>query len=367
MTTGPEPLLDIRDLSVEYRLSRRETLRAVHGVDLDVHAGETVGLVGESGSGKSTIGRAVLGLTPPASGSIRFDGQEIAGLRGRQRARLARDLQVVFQDPLSSLNPSMKVGDLLQEPIRVVRRISRGEAAEIAGDLLERVSLPRDAASRYPGAFSGGQRQRIAIARALSIDARLIVCDESVSALDVSTQASILSLLRRLQRELGVAYLFVSHDIAVVRNVSRRVVVLYKGRVMERGPTAEIVDRPYHPYTRTLLDAIPIPDPRGQRERRARRLASRVRSPGGTAAGGAAGAGCPFAARCAFVQDVCRTRAPVPIPIGARQVACHMYDPASGHPRAGEIATGGWDDPLAREPGPAPDRQPAGTTRHDGG
>lgn len=344
----PDPLLDIRDLSVDYRISRRETLRAVRGVHLDVHAGETVGLVGESGSGKSTIGRAVLGLTPPSSGSIRFDGQEIAGLRGRRRAELARDLQVVFQDPLSSLNPSLKVGDLLQEPIRVVRRVSRSEAANIVGDLLERVSLPRDAAARYPGAFSGGQRQRIAIARALSIDARLIVCDESVSALDVSTQASILALLRRLQRELGVAYLFVSHDIAVVRNISQRVVVLYKGAVMERGRTAEIVDRPYHPYTRTLLDAVPIPDPRGQRERRARRLAARGQGSGGAApSADVPGVGCPFASRCAFVDEVCRTRTPVPVTIGSREVACHLYDPASGHSRAAEIAEGATD-PLAQ-------------------
>ncbi|GAA1393131.1 ABC transporter ATP-binding protein [Pseudonocardia kongjuensis] len=340
-----DPLLDIRDLSVDYRISRRETLRAVRDVHLDVHAGETVGLVGESGSGKSTIGRAVLGLTPPSTGSIRFDGQEIAGLRGRRRARLARDLQVVFQDPLSSLNPSLKVGDLLQEPIRVVRRVSRSEAAGIVGDLLERVSLPQDAAGRYPGSFSGGQRQRIAIARALSIDARLIVCDESVSALDVSTQASILALLRRLQRELGVAYLFVSHDIAVVRNISQRVVVLYKGAVMERGRTAEIVDRPYHPYTRTLLDAVPIPDPRGQRERRARRLAARGQRPGGPSPD-LAGQGCPFAGRCAFVDEVCRTRTPAPVAVTSREIACHLYDPASGHPRAAGIA--GATDPLAR-------------------
>ncbi|ANY08936.1 oligopeptide/dipeptide ABC transporter ATP-binding protein [Pseudonocardia sp. HH130630-07] len=339
----PDPLLDIRGLDVDYRISRRETLRAVRGVDLDVHAAETVGLVGESGSGKSTIGRAVLGLTPVSSGSIRFDGQEIAGLGGRRRARLARDLQVVFQDPLSSLNPSLKVGDLLQEPLRVVRRVSRSEAAATVGDLLERVSLPRDAADRYPGAFSGGQRQRIAIARALSIDARLIVCDESVSALDVSTQASILALLKRLQRELGVAYLFVSHDIAVVRHISRRIVVLYKGAVMERGRTADVVDRPYHPYTRTLLDAIPVPDPRAQRERRARRLAARGAAP----VAATTATGCPFASRCAFVDDACRTRTPLPIAIADRTVACHLYDPASGHPRA-TGSTGDAADPLAR-------------------
>ncbi|WP_224391070.1 oligopeptide/dipeptide ABC transporter ATP-binding protein [Pseudonocardia sp. ICBG1293] len=341
-----EPLLDVRDLTVEYRVARRGTLRAVHGVHLDVRAGETVGLVGESGSGKSTIGRAVLGLTTPTAGSIRFDGREIAGLRGRRRARLARDLQVVFQDPLSSLNPSLTVGELLQEPLRVVRRVSRSEAATAVGDLLERVSLPRDAAGRYPGAFSGGQRQRIAIARALSIDARLIVCDESVSALDVSTQASILSLLRRLQHELGVAYLFVSHDIAVVRNISQRIVVLYKGEVMERGHTAEVVDRPCHPYTRTLLDAIPVPDPRGQRERRERRLAARDRTLGDPPPVADTGTGCVFAARCVEVHDVCRTHAPTPVPVGTRQVACHIYDPASGHPRVGELTEGAADGRL---------------------
>lgn len=333
MSASPQ-LLDIQDLSVEYRLARGETLRAVDGVSLDVGAGETVGLVGESGSGKSTIGRAVLGLSRASGGSIRFDGEEISGLRGRRRARLARDLQVVFQDPYSSLNPSLTVGDILQEPIRVMRRVSRREADRIVADLLERVSLPPDAATRYPGSFSGGQRQRIAIARALSIDARLIVCDESVSALDVSTQASILALLRRLQRELGVAYLFVSHDIAVVRAVSSRVVVLYRGRVMERGPTVDVVERPRHPYTRTLLDAVPVADPAAQREKRARRLANRASGPTERITPVEGSAHCPFVSRCPFAEPVCAERAPTirALPDApATEVACHRHDPDSGH------------------------------------
>jgi peptide/nickel transport system ATP-binding protein len=330
--------LDIEGLVVEFPQPgwRTPPLRAVDGVDLTVNEGETVGLVGESGSGKSTIGRAVLGLVKPAAGTIRFDGKDITNLPRDKRRQLATDLQVVFQDPYSSLNPALTIGKILTEPLEVQRRLSGREADETVRDLLERVKLPADAASRYPNRFSGGQRQRIAIARALAISPRLVVCDEPVSALDLSTQAQVLNLLSELQTELGLAYLFVAHDLAVVRHFSRRIVVLYRGRVMEQGPAEDVYERPLHPYTRALLAAAPVPNPGLQRERRLARAATAV--PTTAAAKSAPMDGCPFAPRCPFASDVCWSKRPADDRVGHSVVACHMYDPASGHPRAGQGA-----------------------------
>jgi oligopeptide/dipeptide ABC transporter ATP-binding protein len=326
-------LLDISDLTVAYRGRRRRWKRVIDGVDIAVGEGETVGLVGESGSGKSTIGRAVLGLAHVETGSIVFEGRDIAHLSRKLRARLAKDLQVVFQDPYSSLNPAMPIGRILQEPLQVTNRMSEQEASQLVHDLLSRVSLPRDAATRYPSSFSGGQRQRIAIARALSTGAKLIVCDESVSALDVSTQAQIINLLKRLQREFGVAYLFISHDIAVVQNISDRIVVLYRGRVMEQGPADRVSRAPLHPYTRALLDAAPIPNPTLQRQKRESRL--RAAPAQGTDSGDVQVDACPFAPRCPLAEAVCSDRRPIPVERDGVTVACHLYDPAAGHSRAG--------------------------------
>ena len=331
-------LLKIQDLAVAYRGRGRRWNQVIDGVDLRVGEGETVGLVGESGSGKSTIGRAVLGLAHVSAGEIEFDGREIAHLSRRARAALAADLQVVFQDPYSSLNPAMPVGRILQEPLQVAHKMTAAQASELVRDLLERVSLPADAADRYPSSFSGGQRQRIAIARALSIGAKLIVCDESVSALDVSTQAQIINLLKRLQDELGVAYLFISHDIAVVQNISDRVVVLYRGRVMEQGPTDAVCRTPLHPYTRVLLDAAPVPNPTLQRAKREARLKA-------TPAQGSANTSvtvdaCPFAPRCPLAEAVCFERRPVNVQHGEVSVECHLYDDTSGHTRAGSVDVG---------------------------
>jgi len=328
-------LLEITDLSVDYRGRRRRWNRVIDRVEISVGAGETVGLVGESGSGKSTIGRAVLGLAHVATGSIAFEGREIAHLSRRKRSALASDLQVVFQDPYSSLNPAMPIGRILQEPLRVTQKMSAAQSSARVRDLLQRVSLPPDAADRYPSAFSGGQRQRVAIARALSIDAKLIVCDESVSALDVSTQAQIINLLKQLQDELGVAYLFISHDIAVVQNISDRIVVLYRGRVMEQGPADAITRRPLHPYTRVLLDAAPVPHPRLQRSRRGSRMvAAPAQSTGDTRVTVDA---CPFAPRCPMAEAVCFERRPAAVRHGGATVECHLYDGGSGHSRAGSI------------------------------
>ncbi|MDR7233635.1 peptide/nickel transport system ATP-binding protein [Agrococcus sp. BE272] len=260
---------------MEYRGKRRKSpaFRALDGVDLDVRRGETVGLVGESGSGKTTLGRAVLGLAPVTAGTIRFEGREIQSLRRRERRGLARDMQVVFQDPYSSLNPALTVSDILSEPLRVHGTPAADARARIR-ELLDQVGLPSDSGERYPREFSGGQRQRVAIARALALRPKLVVCDEPVSALDLSTQARILDLLIEIQESTGVAYLFVSHDLSVVRHISHRVAVMYRGEIVEFGEGDQVTSSPAHPYTRTLLGAAPVADPARQRERREAREAA---------------------------------------------------------------------------------------------
>jgi len=262
-------LLDIRDLRVAYpgRGLRHKPVEILHGVSLDVRPGETVGLVGESGSGKSTLGRAVLGLAPVTGGTIALDGEDIAHAPRARRRTLAVDLQVIFQDPYSSLSPSLTVGDTLSEPLRA-RGISARDASGRVRDLLDLVHLPADAAHRLPREFSGGQRQRVAIARAIALEPRLIVCDEPVSALDLTTQARILELLLEVQERTGVAYLFVSHDLNVVRVLCHRVAVMRRGEIVEWGDGDAVTSHPSHPYTRRLLLASPVADPTIQAERR---------------------------------------------------------------------------------------------------
>jgi peptide/nickel transport system ATP-binding protein len=263
------PLLDVADLRVAYRQGRRPPVQALAGVSLTIAPGETLGLVGESGSGKSTLGNAILGLVSIASGTIAFDGEDITVAGRRRRRELSRHLQVVFQDPYGSLNPSRTIAQTLAEPLLVHQQLSRSETRVRVTEMLERVGLAADTADRYPREFSGGQRQRIAIARSLMLSPRLVICDEPVSALDLSVQAQILNLLADLQRELGVAYLFISHDLAVVRHLSRRIAVIHRGRIVEMGPTADVYEQPRDPYTRALLAAAPVPDPDAQRARRA--------------------------------------------------------------------------------------------------
>src|SRR5699024_3938024 len=269
MTT---PLLKIEDLDVIYPGGRgRKPFQALHSVSLDIRPGETVGLVGESGSGKTTLGRAVLGLAPVSGGTISFDGRNISHLSRTERRGLARDIQVVFQDPYSSLNPSMTIEQILAEPL-TANGVEGKRARARVQDLLDSVRLPADAAARLPREFSGGQRQRIAIARALAMEPKLIVADEAVSALDLSTQARVLDLFVEIQESTGVAYLFVTHELAVVRNVSDRVAVLYRGEIVEQGSAQQVTTDPEHPYTQRLLMAAPVPDPDRQEQRRAHRL-----------------------------------------------------------------------------------------------
>lgn len=271
MTEPTTPsLLEVTDLNVIYRGSgwRRPSFHALHNVTLDIEPGETVGLVGESGSGKTTLGRAVLGLAEVDSGTVTFDGADITHAPRRTRRNLSKDIQVVFQDPYSSLNPAMTVEAILAEPL-TAQGTKREDASGRIRELLSQIGLDADAGIRYPREFSGGQRQRIAIARALALEPRLIVCDEAVSALDMSTQAHILDLLIDIQQRTGVAYLFISHDLSVVRYISHRVAVMLDGRIVEFGDGDEVTSAPQHAYTQRLLLASPIPDPAKQAERRA--------------------------------------------------------------------------------------------------
>jgi oligopeptide transport system ATP-binding protein len=273
------PLLEVTDLAKHFPVRRgllfdREVdrLKAVDGVSFSVSPGETLGLVGESGCGKSTLCRTVLQLLEPTSGSVRFEGREIAGLSRREMRPLRREMQMIFQDPYASLNPRKRIGQIVADPLRRLEPgASRAEVGSRVRELLERVGLSPEHHNRYPHEFSGGQRQRIGIARALALQPKLIVADEPVSALDVSIRAQIVNLLDDLQREFGLTYIFVAHDIGVVHHVADRIAVMNAGRIVEMGSADKVCSEPSDAYTRTLLDAVPIPDPRESRARRARR------------------------------------------------------------------------------------------------
>ncbi|WP_306232691.1 ATP-binding cassette domain-containing protein [Agrococcus beijingensis] len=265
-------LLEVDRLVVEYpgRGFRAAPIRVLKEVSLSIEPGKTLGLVGESGSGKTTIGRALLGLAPVTGGTITFEGKDATHVRRAERKRLSRHMQVVFQDPYTSLNPSMEVGAILAEPL-VVQGIAGAAAKARVAELLDQVGLPSDAIHRLPREFSGGQRQRVAIARALALSPKLIVCDEPVSALDLSTQARVLDLFLQIQRDTGVSYLFISHDLDVVRHISHDVAVLFRGDIVEHGAAEQVTRHPHHPYTKRLLLASPVPDPDRQAVRRRER------------------------------------------------------------------------------------------------
>lgn len=319
------PLLQVRDLVKHFpvksgTLIDREVarVRAVDGVSLDLRAGETLGLVGESGCGKSTLARAVLQLIAPTSGSVRFAGQELVGRSPRQLRPLRRQMQMVFQDPFASLNPRKRVGQIIGEPMRLHGLADGAGLKTRVCELLERVGLQAGHYNRFPHEFSGGQRQRLGIARAIGLRPSLIIADEPVSALDVSVQAQIINLLEDLQREFGMAYLFVAHDLGVVRHVSDRVAVMYLGTVVEQAAADDLYQRPLHPYTRALLSAVPIPDPRKNAERQRITLHGDVPSPIDPPPG------CRFNTRCPLATDLCRTEQPALLDDGdGHLVACH--------------------------------------------
>jgi peptide/nickel transport system ATP-binding protein len=321
LPAAAQPLLDVKDLVVRYGRGRKAASApaAVDGVSFSIAAGETVGVVGESGSGKSTIGKAILGLQKVSGGSISYQGKDITSASASQRRALGGELRAVFQDPNSSLNPRNTVGSSLAEPLRL-RGVSTAEARQRAEDMLERVGLPREAVDRYPSQFSGGQRQPISVARAPLCDPDLLVCDEALTALDLSTQAQGLNLLADLRDERGLGYLFIAHDIAVVEFLAQRVVVLYRGQVMESGPAAAVTENPKHPFTQALVAASPVPRPAEQAARRAARESLGVRT--GAAATPGPG-GCPFRLRCALATDLCGEERPALRLVGASEVACH--------------------------------------------
>ena len=320
-----QPCLQIDDLHVVYNVGtagfgRRRRLRAVNGVSLQIAAGETLGLVGESGSGKSTAGLAALRLIEPESGRVRLGGQDVTGLGRAELRALRRRMQMVFQDPYSSLNPSMTVGQLLEEPLVVHTDMPKGERSSRVDQMLESVGLSTRFAERYPHEFSGGQRQRIAIARAMMVRPELVVLDEPVSALDVSTQSQILNLLKKIQAESGTAFLFIAHDLAVVRLMSPRVAVMYLGEIVEQGPSARVYDEPAHPYSAALVAAVPVPDPDRQRADGRLILRGDLPSPLDPPSG------CRFRTRCPFAMEICAKEAPPQVPIEQGGIAaCHLH------------------------------------------
>jgi oligopeptide transport system ATP-binding protein len=320
------PLLQVQDLEVQFRVrrgawGRQSTLRAVAGVTLAVGAGEALGVVGESGSGKSTLARAIIDLIAPTAGRIVWSGSEVAALSVAARQRLRRDLAIIFQNPLASLDPRLLVQEIIAEPLRVHREDLDAAAREReVAQLLAQVGLARDIAGRYPHELSGGQCQRVAIARAMILRPQLLVCDEAVSALDVSIQTQIIALLRVLKSEQGLALLFISHNLAVVRALCERVLVLYLGRMMELAPADLLYSQPLHPYTRALFAAIPIADPDIQRAR----LSSTIRGEPPSAL--MPPPGCVFQTRCRYAIDICRQQIPAWEAAGeGRYVACHRW------------------------------------------
>ncbi|MCL6517553.1 dipeptide ABC transporter ATP-binding protein [Alicyclobacillus sp.] len=319
-----DTLLEVRDLKTYYPirsgLLQRVTgyVRAVDGVSFSIEDGETLGLVGESGSGKSTTGRSILRLTEPTSGEVWFEGRNLLTLGDRQMREVRRHLQIIFQDPYASLDPRMTVGQILEEPLLVHGVTDRGERRRRVQELLEVVGLSAYHMHRYAHEFSGGQRQRIGIARALALRPKLVVADEPVSALDVSIQSQVLNLMQDLQEQFQLTYLFIAHDLSVVRHISTRIGVMYLGRLVELGPADAVYDEPLHPYTQALLSAVPIPDPDAKRER--------IILQGDVPSASNPPTGCAFHPRCPFAMDICRTERPAWKAMdGGRFVACHLH------------------------------------------
>ena len=319
-------IVRVTDLKVHFPVKSRGVfprtigqVKAVDGVDLRINSGETLGLVGESGCGKSTTGRAILRLLPITSGQVEIEGTDITDLSRRQLRPLRREAQMIFQDPFNALNPRQTVGSIIAAPFRIQKVDPPGGIRAAVQELMDRVGLNPEHVNRYPNEFSGGQRQRIGIARAIALRPRLIVCDEPVSALDVSIQAQILNLLGRLQEEFQLSYLFIAHDLAVVRHIAQRVAVMYLGTIVETAARDDLYEHPLHPYTAALMSAVPLPDPRAQRQRQRIVLAGDPPSPLDPPSG------CSFHPRCAFAQDRCRTEVPLLRDMGAgHDVACHF-------------------------------------------
>ena len=330
-SNGKEVLLDVDELQMHFPLTQGiifqrkvGAVQAVDGVSFKVYKGETLGLVGESGCGKSTTGRAILQLYKPTAGTVNFEGRDLTKLDGGEMRKLRRHLQMIFQDPYASLNPRMTVGSIISEPMQIHHLVAKGQRNEKVQELLQTVGLNPYFANRYPHEFSGGQRQRIGVARALAANPDFIVADEPVSALDVSIQAQIINLLEDLQEQFGLTYLFIAHDLSVVRHISDRVAVMYLGKIAELADRTALYDDPLHPYTKALLSAVPIPDPIVEKKRERIILTGDVPSPINPPSG------CHFHTRCPYAMDVCRKIEPKFVDQGGGHfVACHLY-PNSG-------------------------------------
>jgi oligopeptide/dipeptide ABC transporter ATP-binding protein len=364
VTTETKQILKVSDLRTYFPVKSRGLIprtvgqvKAVDGIDLTINAGETLGLVGESGSGKTTAARSILMLVRPTDGRIEIDGQEITSLSSGELTPVRRKAQMIFQDPYNALNPRHTVGGIISAPYRVQRVVPRGGTRKAVLELMERVGLNPEHYNRYPNEFSGGQRQRIGIARAIALQPKLIVCDEPVSALDVSIQAQILNLLRDLQREFGIAYLFVAHDLAVVRQISHRVSVMYLGHIVESASREVMYSAPLHPYTHSLLSAVPIPDPKQQRHRTRIMLQGDLPSPINPPSG------CVFRTRCFQAQERCAVEVPPLRELApGHHVACHFPIAVSELPERVEVedataaaeegATGPVEGVHFGEPGP---------------
>lgn len=319
-----KPILQVKNLEKHFKLkktfgSKPGIVKAVNNVSFELYEGETLGIVGESGCGKSTTGRSLLRLIEPTSGNVLLEGQDILKLQRRDLLAMRKKVQMVFQDPFSSLNPRLRVGNILEESLKIHNIGSKSERIEMVLEILNKVGLNEEQYYRFPHEFSGGQRQRIGIARALIVNPKIVVCDEPVSALDVSVQSQIINLLRQIQRESNVSYIFIAHDISVVRHISDRIGVMYLGHMVEEAPTEDLFANPQHPYTKALLSAVPIPNPKIKKERIILKgeLPSPLNPP----------SGCVFHTRCPYTMDICKKEVPTSIKIGEKHSAsCHLLD-----------------------------------------
>ncbi|NLT58772.1 MAG: dipeptide ABC transporter ATP-binding protein [Clostridiales bacterium] len=318
------PILELKQLQKHFDVtkglfSEKQIVKAVNGIDLRMASGETFGLVGESGCGKTTLGRTVIKLYEPTGGRIIYRGQDITDLNAEQMLPYRKKIQMIFQDPYASLNPRFTVGEIIREPMEIHNLYTPKERGERVQQLLQQVGLAADHIRRYPHEFSGGQRQRIGIARTLALDPEFVICDEPISALDVSIQAQIINLLERLQAEFGISYLFIAHDLSMVKHISDRIGVMYLGHMVEYGESVDLYKNPLHPYTRALLSAVPTPDPRTGKTKKRILLEGELPSPLKPPSG------CPFRTRCRETRDLCSEQMPELKELGGRMVACHLY------------------------------------------
>ena len=321
MSNEPTPLLEVKNLTKHLPAAHGQKVHAVNGVSFKLERGETLGIVGESGCGKSSMGRTILKVHEPTSGQIIFDGVDITGLSNRKMFPYRKKMQMIFQDPYASLNPRFTVGEIIEEPMIIHNMGTAHERKVIVQELIETVGLKPDHIRRYPHEFSGGQRQRIGIARTLALRPEFIVCDEPISALDVSIQAQVINLLEKLQREKGFSYLFIAHDLEMVHHISHKIGVMYLGNMVELGSSDDVYKKPLHPYTRALISAAPIADPKMAKEKKRIILEGEVPSPINPPKG------CPFAGRCKYATEECKSKKPDTYMYDNRQVACNLYSP----------------------------------------